>query len=140
LYELASQLAQQNGDHNRALELAAKIDDEERRNYLSDGLRLTRAFQAADKQEFGQARALIETITRPETRLRALIDIAERITPTSETRKKEASALLDEAQVLLSTGSPGPQEARTMMELARVYAQADSETAFSVTARAIDMV
>ena len=140
LYELASQLAQQNGDHNRALELAAKIDDEERRNYLSDGLRLTRAFQAADKQEFGQARALIETITRPETRLRAFIDIAERITPTRETRKKEASALLDEAQVLLSTGSPGPQQARTMMELARVYAQADSETAFSVTARAIDMV
>jgi hypothetical protein len=27
-----------------------------------------------------------------------------------------------------------------MMELARVYAQADSETAFGVTARAIDMV
>ena len=140
LYELASQLAQQKGDHNKALELAAKIDDEEKRNYLSDGLRLTRAFQAADKQEFGQARALIETITRPEMRLRALIDIAERITPTSETRKKEASALLDEAQVLLSTGSPGPQQARMMMELARVYAQADSETAFGVTARAIDMV
>ena len=140
LYELASQLAQQNGDHIKALELAAKIDDEERSNYLSDGLRLSRVFQASNKQEFAQARALIETITSPEMRLRALIDIAERITPTSETRKKEASALLDEAKVLLSAGSPSPRQARTMMELARVYAQADSETAFGVAARAIEMV
>jgi hypothetical protein len=140
LYELASQLAQQKGDETKALELAAKINDEDRRKYLSDGFRLSRSLQAADKQDFDQAQQLAETITRPEMRLRALIDIAERITPTNETRKKEAAALLDKAQVLLSTASPSPQQARTMMELARVYAQADKETAFNVTTKAIDMV
>jgi hypothetical protein len=140
LYQLASELSQQKGDATKALELAAKIANEEKRNYLSDGLWLQRAFQAAGKQQFEEAHAFIKMMKRPEGRLRALMDIAERITPTNENQRKQAAALLDEAQSLVITGSPGAQQARTTMEVARVYAQADSETAFEVTAKAIDMV
>jgi hypothetical protein len=140
LYELASQLAEQQGDDTKAMELAAKIDNEERRNYFSNGLRSAWAFRAANKEEFNQAHAFIITITNLETRLHALIDLAGRITPTSETRKKEASVLLDEARVLLSTGQPGPQQARAMMDLARAYSQNDTEAAFKVAARSIDIV
>ena len=140
LYELASELAQQKGDETKALDLAAKIDDEDRRNYFTDGVWLNRAFQATNKQRFNEAHAFIKNMTRPEGRLRALIDLAERIPPTSESRKKEAVALLDEAQALVMTGSPGAQQARTMMELARVYTQANSEIGFEVTAKAINMV
>ena len=140
LYELASELAQQKGDETKALALAAKIDDEEKRNYSIDGIWLSRAFQATNKQEFDEAHALIKMMTRPEGRLRALIELAQRIPPTSESQKKEAVALLDEAQTLVMTGSPSAQQARTMMELARVYAQADSELGFEVAAKAIYIV
>ncbi len=79
-------------------------------------------------------------MTRPEGRLRALIELAQRIPPTSESQKKEAVALLDEAQTLVMTGSPSAQQARTMMDLARVYAQVDSELGFEVAAKAIYIV
>lgn len=140
LYELASELAQQKGDETKALEIAAKIENEEKRNYLSDGLWLQQAFRAANKQQFEEAHAFIKMMKRPEGRLRALMHIAERIKPTNESQRTQAAALLGEAQTLLITGSPGAQQARLTMELARVYAQADSETAFEVTGKAIDMV
>ena len=140
LYELASELAQQKGDETKALALAAKIVDEDRRNYFTDGIWLSRAFRATNKQEFDEAREFIKMMTRPEGRLRALIDLAEKIPPTSESRKKEAVALLEEAQTLLMTGTSSAQQARTMMELARIYTQADSGIGFEVAAKAIDMV
>lgn len=140
LYWLASELAQQKGDETKALELAAKIDDEERRNYVIDGIWLDRAFQATNKQNFTEAHVFIKMLTRPEGRLRALIDLAEKISTTSVTRNKEAVSLLNEAQALMVTGSSGAQQARTMMELARVYAKVGSELGFEVTAKAIDMI
>ncbi len=103
LYELASELAQQKGDETKALALAAKIDDEEKRNYFTDGVWLNRAFQATNKQNFDEAHTFIKMLTRPEGRLRALIELAQRIPPTSDSQRKEAVALLDEAQTLVMT-------------------------------------
>jgi hypothetical protein len=140
LYDLAAQLAQQKGDDTKALELAAKIDDEAKRTTLSDGFRMTRAFQAADKQDFAEARQLVEMIKRSDMRLNALLIIAERITQTGGTNKKEAAAWLADAQILLNTAPAGAQKAYQMMAVARAYAQIDAETAFKTTARAIEIV
>jgi hypothetical protein len=140
LYDLAAQLAQQKGDDTKALELAAKIDDEAKRTTLSDGFRMTRAFQAADKQDFTQARELVEMIKRSDMRLNALLIIVERMRPTSETNKREAGAWLEEAQSLLNTEPGAAHKAYTMMAVARAYTQIDPEAAFKTTARAIDIV
>jgi hypothetical protein len=139
LYELAAELAQQKGDNARALELAAKIEDQDRRNYLTDGLWLNRAARVSG-DKLDEVHAIIEKMARPEGRLRALIELAYRISPSDEGQKAAAISLLDEAQRLLMTCSPSLRQAQTMMELARLYAQVDPTLGFDAAARAIAMV
>jgi hypothetical protein len=79
-------------------------------------------------------------IKRSDMRLNALLIITNRITQTGETKKKEATAFLEEAQLLLNTAPADAQKAYKMMEVARAYTQIDPETAFKTTARAIDIV
>jgi len=73
-------------------------------------------------------------------RLNAFLIVAERITRSGETHKKEAAAWLDEAQLLLNSAPAGAQKAYKLLELARSYIQIDAETAFKNTGRAIDTI
>ena len=140
LLQLAVSLATQRGDREKALSIASKIGDPDRRADAVDDVWTVQIAEAVNSTHYAEAQRLTEHVSSPERRLVQLVMISMQAAQSGY--GEQTIAILDNAKSLLlnSDRFPTPDHAEELLRLARIYARVDVNRGFEVMSAASDAI
>jgi hypothetical protein len=140
LLQLAVSLADQKGDSDKALSIASKIGDAEKRAEAVDEVWTLQISNAVNSKHYAEAQRLTERVSSPERRILELIMISTQAVQSGY--GAQTADILDEAKSLLlkSDRFPTPEHVEELMHLARIYARVDVNRGFDVMKATIDAI
>jgi hypothetical protein len=115
------------GDYQRARDLAGNVSDPMQRNQLLQLAARQAAWGASNKGDFAAARQLAEQITPAEDRATTLAQLALNAAGTQQ--KALAQQMLEEADAILANTVPGATAFSAQMQIAQAFIQLRSERA-----------
>ena len=140
LLQLAVSLADLKGDSEKALSIASKIGDAEKRAEAVDGVWTLQISKSVNSKHYDEAQRLTERLSSPERRIMQLAMISMQAVQSGYAA--QTTDILDNAKSMLlkSDGFPTPEHAKELINLARIYARADANRGFDVMKAAIDAI
>ena len=131
IYQQATWTALNNGDANRARQIASELiaDPGQRRNMLEQ-IERNLMWNAVNAGKFAEARAMLGKFTSAEERAQFLIQLSRNVAAKDD--KKTAVNLLEEAETLLNIAAPSSNRMQTQIELADAYSTLDVGRSFAI--------
>lgn len=136
LFQAALTLSRQ-GEHQRALDVAARARPGERRDTVTNYIRRAMAQQLASAGELSDALRVVEKIETPEERADAALLLVK-----AAQKKKDAvlaASVLTETQKLLAKETGSAPHARAYLWLASAYSAMDPQAGFEMMAAAVKL-
>jgi hypothetical protein len=127
------------GNPDRALSMAARIDDRALREQTQDDVNLVVAGDTVRGGGYEEARKVALKFNDTNLRSKTLAEIADRIWTRSRNRE-QASELLGEAYEIAAKGEPSADRATVTLLLAEKFARFDPEHSFDLVDAAIKTI
>jgi hypothetical protein len=127
------------GDPDRALTIAAKIDDESMRAQTQDDIYLVSVAERIRSSSYEDARQVALKFNDTNLRAKSLAEVADRAWSVSKDRE-HATDLLSEAYTIASKGEPTPDRAAITLLLAQKFAKLDLGRSFELLSAAIRII
>ena len=127
------------GDPDRALSIAARIDDQALREQTQDDVYLVVAGDTVRGGAYDEARKVALKFNDTNLRSKTLAELADRIWTRSKNRD-QASELLGEAYEIAAKGAPSADRAAITLLLAEKFARFDPERSFGLVDAAIKTI
>jgi hypothetical protein len=139
LYAEAASLAWEQGDKAKANEIITnKISNSLERSRLLTNFQQRTVAELMEKEEFVQARQLINQMRSTQDRVQQLIELAAAITEKGD--KKVALEILQEAQGLVSGKARKLYELEAQLRIAGALSEVDADRSFGIIDSAIDQI
>ena len=130
LYNQAAWKAYNEGDAERAREIAEHISNPQQRSQMRKNFEAQAVWREASQGNFAAARAAAARLTTFEEKVSALMQIASNAQAKGDAR--EARQALDDARALASSQASGQHQFRAQLQLAAAYAPFEPGESFEM--------
>lgn len=139
IYSQVALLAWQQGDKAKANEIIkTKISNQSERRRLLASFQEQTIADLIRREEFSEARRLIEQIRSGEQRVAQLIELAAAVNNKGD--KKAVVEILEEAQSLVTGKAKNATDLRAQVRIAEAYSAIDADRSFALFSSAFDQI